>query len=449
MAAITWRTVDAPNLGDPSRSLGMAQNSFNSIFDVLGKELSAREALVKENWDAGKAINTDQYLGRLQGFQTPEQAAAAQAETQALRQGFGAQIDMPAVRNVESNLTENLQRRVTTGNAYATSQEDFAERDAVANLSAKIALGGTKALNEGLAANPNLSARARASLAAAARKADFENEDQGFQRNADARAQQALDLQRRQLSIQASEAAARSADRRAQNNQLKLTDLMRQRELQLNEPSAKLESAKAALQGNMLTGVGINDAKGAEGVRKALTTTGVSMFSKANMDNFLDVLKQAGRGEVVGDNKGTQAVKSLAAMGMGILNPLGSVALLQKTKAKQPFLDADGSHMLVPVRNEDGSTVIDPKTKQPKVTMVPLTADFVAQSILETKAGNIGDPTPEAVLDTMRRRTLDPTMRNKFLEYQDARREIMKAEEEIRNINRSVSDVALGREPKN
>ena len=449
MAAITWRNVDAPSFGDSARTLGMAGDSFNNMFGVLNKQLEKHQALGEQNWDARKALNTDQYLNRLQSFKTPEEAAAAQAETQALRQSFGAQFDMSAARNAESTLTENLQRRAMTTQGYQDQQADLGERDAVADLSAKIATGGSKALNEGLAAYPNLSARARATLTAAARKADFENEDQGFQRNADSRAQQALELQRRQLSIQASEADARSADRRAQNNQLKLTDLMRQRELLLTEPSAKLESAKAALQGNMLTGVGINDAKGAEGVRKALTTTGVSMFSKANMDNFLDVLKQAGRGEVAGDNKGTQALKSVAAMGMSILNPLGSAALLQKTKAKQPFLDADGSNMLVPERNPDGSTVIDPKTKQPKVTMVPLTADFVAQSILETKAGSIGDPSPEAVLDTMRRRMLDPTMRNKFLEYQDARKEIMKAEEEIRRVNQSIADVALGREPKN
>lgn len=449
MAAITWRNVDAPNLGDPTRTGMLASNSINNAFDILNKQLTTAQAVDGQNWDARKALNTDQYLSRLQSFKTPEEAAAAQAELQGLRQGFQAQIDMPAVRNVEANLTENLQRRVTTGNAYANSKTDFAEQDAVAALRASIATGGTKAFQEGVAANPNLSARARAALAAEAVKADRDAEDQGFQRNADSRAQQALELQRRQLSIQASEAAARSADRRAQNNQLKLTDLMRQRELLLTEPSAKLESAKAALQGNMLTGVGINDAKGAEGVRKALTTTGVSMFSKANMDNFLDVLKQAGRGEVAGDNKGTQALKSIAAMGMGILNPLGSAALLQKSKAKQPFLDADGSHMLVPERNADGSPVIDPKTKQPKVTMVPLTADFVAQSILETKAGSFGDPSPEAVLATMQRRMLDPTMRNKFLEYQQARGAITSAEEEIRNINRAVSDVALGRDPKN
>lgn len=449
MAVITWRNVEAPNLGDPTRTGMLASNSINNAFDILNKQLTTAQAVDSQNWDARKALNTDQYLSRLQSFKTPEEAAAAQADLQAMRQGFQAQIDMPAVRNAESNLTENLQRRVTTNNAYVTSQEDFAERDAVADLAAKVTLGGTKALNEGLAANPNLSARARAALAAAARKADFENEDQGFQRNADARAQQALDLQRRQLAIQASEAAARSADRRAQNNQVKLTDLLRQRELELAEPSAKLESAKAALQGNMLTGVGINDAKGAEGVRKALATTGVSMFSKANVDNFLDVLKKAGRGEEVGENKGTQALKSIAAMGMSLLNPVGSAALLQKNKAKQPFLDADGSNMLVPERNRDGSPVIDPKTKQPKVTMVPLTADFVAQSILETKAGSFGDPSPEAVLDTMRRRMLDPTMRNKFLEYQNARKEIMEAEEEIRGIYRATADVALGRTPKN
>lgn len=446
MAAITWRNVDAPNLGDPTRTGMLASNSINNAFDILNEQLTSAQAVDSQNWDARKALNTDQYLSRLQSFKTPEEAAAAQAELQGLRQGFQAQIDMPAVRNAESSLTENLQRRVTTNNAYVNSQTDFAEQDPVARMKQSIYAGDMAGYQKALAENPNLSNRARAALAAEAtqaqRAADLHAnamDDQKIQR-------EQLELQRRQLSIQASEAAARSADRRAQNNQLKLVDLMRQRELLLTEPSAKLESAKAALQGNMLTGVGINDAKGAEGVRKALTTTGVSMFSKANMDNFLDVLKQAGRGDAGPQNSLVTGSKTAAGMMPGLI---GTLASLQKQSVKQPFLDADGSNMLVPERNADGSPVIDPKTKQPKVTMVPLTADFVAQSILETKAGSFGDPSPEAVLATMQRRMLDPTMRNKFLEYQEARKKTMEAEEEIRNINRATADVALGREPKN
>ncbi len=236
MAAITWRNVDAPNLGDPTRTGMLASNSINNAFDILNKQLTAAQAVDGQNWDARKALNTDQYMSRLQSFKTPEEAAAAQAELQGLRQGFQAQIDMPAVRNAEANLTENLQRRVTTNNAYANSQTDFAEQDAVADLSAKIAAGGSKAFNEGLTAYPNLSARARATLAAAARKADFENEDQGFQRNVDARAQQSLDLQRRQVEIQASEAAAR-----------------RNEQIRARAEAAALKTAQAESQGNVAT----------------------------------------------------------------------------------------------------------------------------------------------------------------------------------------------------
>lgn len=274
MAAITWRNVDAPNLGDPTRTGMLASNSINNAFDILNKQLTAAQAVDSQNWDARKALNTDQYLSRLQSFKTPEEAAAAQAELQGLRQGFQAQIDMPAVRNVEANLTENLQRRVTTNNAYVTSQEDFAERDAVADLSAKVALGGTKALNEGLAANPNLSARARAALAAAARKADFENEDQGLRRNADARAQQALDLQRRQVEIQVAEAAAR-----------------RNEQIRARAEAAALKTAQAGAQGNAAYAAQLQAAKDQE-IKNGRLSSG-TLDTVEGKKAFIDLLTTA------------------------------------------------------------------------------------------------------------------------------------------------------------
>ena len=225
MAAITWRNVDAPNLGDPTRTGMLASNSINNAFDILNKQLTTAQAVDSQNWDARKALNTDQYLSRLQSFKTPEEAAAAQADLQAMRQGFQAQIDMPVVRNAEANLTENLQRRVTTNNAYVTSQEDFAERDPVARMKQFIYAGDMVGYQKALAENPNLSNRARAALAAEAtqaqRAADLHAnamDDQKIQR-------EQLELQRRQLAIQASEAAARRNEQsrvRAEANALKL-----------------------------------------------------------------------------------------------------------------------------------------------------------------------------------------------------------------------------------
>lgn len=270
MAAITWRNVEAPNLGDPTRTGMLASNSINNAFDILNKQLTAAQAVDSQNWDARKALNTDQYLSRLQSFKTPEEAAAAQADLQAMRQGFQAQIDMPTVRNAESNLTENLQRRVTTNNAYVTSQEDFAERDAVADLRSRIAAGDMKGYQEGLA-TANLSARARAALAAEAtqsqRAADLHAnamDDQKIQR-------EQLELQRRQLAIQASEAAARrneQARARAEANALKLA----QAEAQGNAATvAQAQAAREhALKNGRLAGGTLDTVEGKAYLLKTL-----------------------------------------------------------------------------------------------------------------------------------------------------------------------------------
>lgn len=294
MAVITWRNVEAPNLGDPTRTGVLASNSINNAFDILNKQLTTAQAVDSQNWDARKALNTDQYLSRLQSFETPEEAAAAQAETQALRQGFGAQIDMSAARNAESTLTENLQRRVTTGNAYANSQTDFAEQDTVADLSAKIATGGSKALNEGLAAYPNLSARARATLAAAARKADFENEDQGFQRNADSRQQQELELKRRQLEIQEAEAAARRNEQiraRAEAAALKTAQAQAQAGAQGNAAyAAQLQAAKdQEIKNGRLSSGTLDTVEGKKAFIELLTTAygKESEVAAAYLEKFL------------------------------------------------------------------------------------------------------------------------------------------------------------------
>ncbi len=322
MAAITWRNVDAPNLGDPTRTGMLASDSINNAFDILNKQLTTAQAVDGQNWDARKALNTDQYLSRLQSFKTPEEAAAAQAELQALRQGFQAQIDMPAVRNAESTLTENLQRRVTTGNAYANSQTDFAEQDTVADLSAKIAAGGSKAFNEGLTAYPNLSARARATLAAAARKADFENEDQGFQRNTDRRQQQELELKRRQVEIQASEAAARRNEQiqaRAAANALKLAQAESQG---IGVTVAQAQAAREhALKNGRLASGTLDTVEGKANLLKALKDSyGMDPVDAAKFVTRIEEGYPEGKFKVQRDGK------TIGSYGLPVVDVLNSIS---------------------------------------------------------------------------------------------------------------------------
>lgn len=454
MAAITWRNVDAPNLGDPARTLGMAQQSFNNAFDILNKQLTAAQAVDSQNWDARKALNTDQYLSRLQSFKTPEEAAAAQADLQALRQGFQAQIDMPAVRNAESNLTENLQRRVTTNNAYVTSQEDFAERDAVADLSAKIALGGTKALNEGLAANPNLSARARAALAAAARKADFENEDQGFQRNADARAQQALDLQRQELAQRRAERQAANAARAAEQNRIRLADLDRVRAMRTDAITANLAKVEDVVKNSPFSGTKPQSVEGKKLIRDALIETGVSAASVADPSNFFQVMLENGRGSKPDNAASDAAAKMVKGVmklfGGGNLAP-GEAQRLGAQRSgynsKLPAFNKSGDEFFVYERDGNGAVVYG-EDKKPKGYSVPLTAEFIADTIKEAKGASFFDPTPEGVTRVLQKRLEDPTLRARFMEFNladQARNELRQKLAQTNNDFANISeDVLLG-----
>lgn len=133
MAAITWRNVDAPSLGDPTRTLGMAQQSINSIFDVAGGLLNQGSALVDANWKAGKDLNTAKMLQTLSQFRTPEEAQAAMnnGTIADMREQFGAQLDMNKVQASQDSLVENLQRRSLATTAYNNAQTDAAEKDVV------------------------------------------------------------------------------------------------------------------------------------------------------------------------------------------------------------------------------------------------------------------------------------------------------------------------------
>lgn len=448
MATITWRNVDAPNLGDPTRTGMLASNSINNAFDILNKQLTTAQAVDGQNWDARKALNTDQYLSRLQSFKTPEEAAAAQAELQGLRQGFQAQIDMPAVRNVEANLTENLQRRVTTGNAYANSKTDFAEQDAVAALRASIATGGTKAFQEGVAANPNLSARARAALAAEAVKADRDAEDQGFQRNADGRAQQALDLQRQELAQRRAERQAANAARATEQNRIRLADLDRVRTMRTDAITANLTKVEDVVKNSPFSGSKPQSVEGKKLIRDALIETGVSAASVADPSNFFQVMLENGRGTKPDNAASAAAAKMVKGVmglfGGGNLAPGEAQRLGAKRSgynSKLPAFNKSGDEFFVYERNPDGSVAYG-EDKKPKGYSVPLTAEFIADTIKEAKGASFFDPTPEGVTRVLQKRLEDPTLRARFMEFNLADQARNELRQKLSQTNNDFADIS-------
>jgi len=125
MAAITWRNVDAPDFSSSARMLGQAGDSFNNMFGVLNKQLEKHQAIGEQNWQNTANNNTDAFMGEMRKrYTTPEAYAAAQAsgEVDALREQYGAQINVPAARELMYKMPENLQRQAVTQQAFAENR---------------------------------------------------------------------------------------------------------------------------------------------------------------------------------------------------------------------------------------------------------------------------------------------------------------------------------------
>lgn len=448
MAAITWRNVDAPNLGDPTRTGMLASNSINNAFDILNKQLTTAQAVDGQNWDARKALNTDQYLSRLQSFKTPEEAAAAQAELQGLRQGFQAQIDMPAVRNVEANLTENLQRRVTTGNTYANSQTDFTEQDPVARMKQLIYAGDMPGYQKALAENPNLSNRARAALAAEATQA---------QRASDLHANAMDDqkIQREQLALQRQELAQRRAERQDANaarateqNRIRLADLDRVRTMRTDAITANLTKVEDVVKNSPFSGSKPQSVEGKKLIRDALIETGVSAASVADPSNFFQVMLENGRGTKPDNTASAAAAKMVKGVmglfGGGNLAPGEAQRLDAKRSgynSKLPAFNKSGDEFFVYERNPDGSVAYG-DDKKPKGYSVPLTAEFIADTIKEAKGASFFDPTPEGVTRVLQKRLEDPTLRARFMEFNLADQARNELRQKLSQTNNDFADIS-------
>lgn len=144
---ITWRNIDAPNMGDPSRTLTSAGNSFRDMFSGLQTELGNLQVNEEANWQQNKENNTNAFLARLAEFQTPEEAQAAMAsgELRGMLEGFGAQVDQRLAADRKGSLIQNLQERAMAAQQFEQGQQ--AHKDWLEELGQRDVLNG---LNEAL-----------------------------------------------------------------------------------------------------------------------------------------------------------------------------------------------------------------------------------------------------------------------------------------------------------
>lgn len=140
---ITWRNIDAPNIGDPSRTLALSGASFKDAFSGLQSQLDKLNATEMENWNRAKENNTNAMLARLAEFQSPEAAQEALASG-ALRNElaqYGAQVDQRLISDRMGSLVQTLQDRARSANEFARDlrthkdwQETVGQRDVVNGL---------------------------------------------------------------------------------------------------------------------------------------------------------------------------------------------------------------------------------------------------------------------------------------------------------------------------
>jgi hypothetical protein len=91
-------------MGDPSRGLHFAGQAFKDSLGSLQGLLTQHNDLDAANWKATKEANTNAFFNKLSQYSTPEEAQAAIPELNAMREGFGAQVDGAATRTAQSSL---------------------------------------------------------------------------------------------------------------------------------------------------------------------------------------------------------------------------------------------------------------------------------------------------------------------------------------------------------
>jgi len=296
---ITWRNIDAPNMGDPSRTLASAGNAFRDMFSGLQTELGNFQANEEANWQQNRENNTNAFLARLAEFQTPEEAQAAMAsgELRGMLEGFGAQVDQRLAADRMGSLIQNLQERVMAAQQFEQGQQ--AHKDWLEELGQRDVLNG---LNEALlrAQTPEevanlkqaisiyqesgmLNSRGSSALmgAALARRANLVSEGREEQKhtwlaNEHAHAERMrpgeLDLQKAKLEAERVQAAAARAQieaaRNPQARPMSIPDTLRLAEY-LSQPH------RDANNNSVFGGPAWNSTEGQKTLNQILDTTGV------------------------------------------------------------------------------------------------------------------------------------------------------------------------------
>lgn len=265
---ITWRNINAPDLGDPSRTLLGAQQAFNQAFAPIQEQLKAYRTMQDENWQVGRNNNTEAFLSQLASrYTTPEayKAALASGDVQALRDQFGAYIDQSRAREAMDGMLPKLMQRDLTSRQYTNQveQDELAPKAEIVRYLASRGL--TEQARGWMAADPKLLNAMGGKLG---------QEILAIERNAaaDARAQQQLDDSKAyhdgQLRLQRQRLAA---ERAAANNKDPFTAAVYGRVKDIAQ-----NNLKNSPMGDGVLGTAAGDAEARKQITEGLKARGIT-----------------------------------------------------------------------------------------------------------------------------------------------------------------------------
>ena len=403
MAPITWRNVDAPNIGDPTRTLALSQGSFNTAFEQLAKPLQQIEQTNQANWQNQKVNNTNEVLNFLSGFKSVEDAQAAinSGALDRMMGGMGAQVDQAAVRQAQKAVIPDLQQRFTQGVAYDNAKASEAEKPIVGALTALLPDPKNRKHLAQAAQQYQEAGMLRSNVVA-----DLLDKARTYDRSdaAERRAEEQLNIHRSQVNEQ-------RAQRKVQEKALRMGEIQQGIALEAKPLVSELANIDALLKTSIFSGTSPTDVKGRQAIADTARKTGI--FAGDWSTEAADIW---------------DGVRKLDST----LPP------------ERKLFGAGGDTLLV--------NSIDPKTGKvlmnngaPVRMEIPLTAELVSEALLRAKGSNWTDPSMNNVREQLAAMANDPGMQAEYLKIQQmkARRDQLLGQ--INQLDKKAGQLANGR----
>lgn len=403
MAPITWRNVDAPNIGDPARTLAMAQGSFNTAMEQLARPLQQIEQTNQANWQNQKVNNTNDVLNFLSGFRTVEEAQAAinGGAVDRMLAGMGSQVDQAAVRQAQRTVLPELQQRYTQGVAYDNAKATEAEKPIVGALTALLPDAKNRKHLAQAAQQYQEAGMLRSNVVA-----ELLDKARNYDRSdaAERRAEEQLNIHRSQVNEQ-------RAQRKAHEQAMRMSELQQAAALQAKPKMNEVANIDAVLKSSIFAGTPTDDIKGRQAIAETARKTGIYAgdWTTEAPDIWDAVKKLDGKMDV--ENR--------------LFSPKGDKMLINSIDPKTGKVQMKNG---APVRME-----------------IPLTAELVSEALLRAKGSNWSDPSISNLREQLLSMAQDPGLQAEYMKVQQLRQRRDQLLGEINGLDKTVASVAENR----